>query len=250
MHTMNYTRSHLLRWSMWLIAELLMLGVSIEVMAAPPPPVPPRVPPARPRATVVASRPTPVATPVKVADPIPALSACACDIFGLSLAYTKAGGLSGQIVRTLSIPTPAQGTISAAINANGTALYGLTNNSGVQTLVYGSGSASAGNVSVTISQGSLCYLQFISTQAPPANKDAALALLKSTFPGVPQQAPYVATATKTGYAFYIATVRPVSGTTQKQTQAILLTVISNANGKLLLSATSGIGTYSSTVPKQ
>ena len=219
-------------------AALLAGGSALAAPAAlPPRPVRPTPPP---RATV---------TPVS--DPLPALSACASDTFGLNLSYSKSGGANAQIMRTLNIPTQSQGTITAAISANATALYGVTTNSGAEVLVYGSGSATGTNAAVTVSSASLCYLQFTSTQAAPTSADAALALLKTTFPGVPQKSPYLTVQSgRGGYAFYIITKHPVKGSTQTSAEAILLTATPAGQGKLLLSATVGTGVYAASVPQK
>jgi hypothetical protein len=201
---------------------------------------------ARPRPT-----PPPRATVTPVSDPTAALSTCASNIFGLTLTYTKSGGANATIMRSLAIPTKSQGTLTGVITADATAVYGLTNNSGVEVLVYGSGSASGTNASLDVSTASLCYLQFTRTQAAPASADAALALLKSTFPGVPQKTPYVTVQSgKGGYLFYIATKHVVQGSTQTTAQAIMLAATPTANGKLILSATSGTGTYAAAVPQK
>lgn len=194
-----------------------------------------------------AGRP-PKPTPTPVSDPLPALNACASDIFGLSLTYTKSGGLTADVARSLNIPTTSGGTVTGSINAKATAVYGLTNNSGTQTVTYGLGAGSAKDVSISVSQASLCYLQFTSGNALPSSQDDALALLKSTFPGVPQRAPYVAKKTSTGYVFTLVAKHQVAGTDQQTAQAIVLTVTKTSKGKLIVGALSGTGSYAAAVP--
>ncbi len=193
-------------------------------------------------------RPTPRPTPTPVTDPVPALSACASDIFGLNLTYTQSGGMTANVVRNLTIPTTSKSIVSASITAKVTSVYGRTSNNGLETLVYGSGSGSSADASVAVSQASLCYLQFTSTQAAPTTADEALALLKSAFPGVPQRAPYVNKSSTSGYVFALATSHPVSGTDQTVAQALMLTAVKNSKGQLILGALSGTGTYAAMVP--
>ncbi|GAB4125626.1 MAG: hypothetical protein Fur005_17770 [Roseiflexaceae bacterium] len=198
-----------------------------------------------PRATI--AKPTPIATPAKV-DAVPALSACASDIFGVSVTYTKSGGLTSTIARTLTVPTESKGTITATINAGATAVYGQTSPTGLQTLAYASGGGTA-DVSVQVSQASLCYLQFNRSDSLPTDEAAALALLKATFPGVPQEREYTSKTIKNGYSFYLTTTRPVKGSDQFTSQAIVLTVVKGAKaGQMIVSATSGTGTYATNMP--
>jgi hypothetical protein len=176
---------------------------------------------------------------------VPALSSCANDIFGLQLSYTQTGGLTAQVARTLNLPTQVQAAVTAALNGNGTAVYGKTANGGLELLIYGSGSGTKSSTSVAVNSASLCYLQLPSNQPAPTSSEAALTLLKATFPGVPQRAPYGTTTMKGGYLFLLATAHPVPGSTATAAQSLALASVVSKQG-LLLSGLSAIGTYSIT----
>ncbi|MDZ4717925.1 MAG: hypothetical protein SH847_05600 [Roseiflexaceae bacterium] len=238
-HTNNAIRAILCAMPLALLSTILLLTPSVPADAAPRPTPKPRptqqIPTPKPRAT-------PIATPIPVANPNAALATCASDIYGLSLSYTKSGGLTSTTARTLSVPTQSKGTINATINAGSTAIYGLTTNSGVQTLAYGSGNGSADSA-LSVNDASLCYLQFTKTQALPADADSALALLKQTYPGVPQQEAYTTKAITGGYLFTLTTTRPAKGGVIN-TQTIALSVVGGSKtSQIVLSATSGIGSF-------
>ncbi|MBW7882278.1 MAG: hypothetical protein H3C34_06540 [Caldilineaceae bacterium] len=217
------------------------LAVPVQPVATTAPARP--VPAVTPGATPV--RPTPVATPVPVTDPLPALEACASNIFGLELSYSKTGGLSVQIARALKIPT----TVSGEIDADATAVYGVTTNQGVEAVIYGSGYGANSDIEVAVSTASLCSLQFTRMESWPATEDDALALLKATYPGVPQNKSYdVAASTSNSYAFTLVTTHPIPGTGELTTQALILSVTRGRDGQVLLSAISGTGTYAASVP--
>lgn len=214
-------------------AVLLVLAAALLLAGAPAaqaaPPRPPR------------------ATPAPVSDPVPALSACASDIFGLSLSYSESGGLSAEVARSLSIPNPAKEVVSATLSASGTAIYGKTSGGGLETLAYGKGAGSGGDVSVAVSKASLCYLQLPSTQPKPTSAEAALSLLKATFPGVPQRSAYSARSSAGGYVFTLKTTHPVKGSNETTAQGLMLVAYSS-QGKLVLGALSGTGTYAASIP--
>ncbi len=252
-------RTHRTGWI--LLATTLLLGSlsATPALAAPPRPgdrpistpavTPVRIPAATPLRTPVR---TPIATPnaAPVSDPLPALTACTQEVFGVAASFVKSGGLTTSLAKQLNVPSSvATAAGSATVNGTGTAVYGVTATKGVAAAVTGSGSGANDSASVSVSAASLCSLQLPATQPWPADAGAAQALLLATFPGLPQDAGYTAKSAAKSYSFYVSATRPIPGSGgQLTTQAVLLTAVKLRNGSLLLSGVSGIGDYAASVP--
>lgn len=263
---------------------ILILAVSIaistvtasaRVLAAAPPrptrptpaitPAPPRLTPAalptrgiaptltatvRPRPTVTIApitplpHPTLAATVAPVSDPTTALTACSQGIFGVNLTFTRSGGLTGQMARTLNLPE----VVGAAIAVNGTAVYGVAADRSVVAVVIGSGSAANADIAVQVNTASLCTVQMTRSQTWPADTDAALATLLAAFPGAPQSATnYQPTTASGSYFFSAVTTRPILSTGALTTQGVGLAMTRASRSQVLLSALSGTGEYAGEV---
>lgn len=260
---------------------ILVLGITIgavmggafsaraQVLAAAPrptrpAPAPPRLTPAtlptrgavptvaatpRPRPSVTIApvtplpRPTLAATVAPVNDPNAALTACSQGIFGVNLTFTRSGGLTGQMARTLNLPE----VVGAAIAANGTAVYGIAADRSVVAVVMGSGSASNADVAVQVDTASLCTVQMLRNQTWPGDADAALATLFTAFPGAPQSAEYTPTTASSSYAFSAVTTRPILSTGTLTTQGVVLAMTKASSSQMLLSALSGTGEFAGEV---
>ena len=188
-------------------------------------------------------RPTLAATVAPVSDPTAALTACSQGIFGVNLTFTRSGGLTGQMARSLNLPE----VVGAAIAANGTAVYGVAADRSVVAVVMGGGSASNADVAVQVSTASLCTVQMARSQPWPGDEAAALATLLATFPGAPQNAEYTPAASSGSYAFSAVTTRPVPSTGTLTTQGVILAMTKAGSSQALLSALSGTGEYAADV---
>ena len=211
--------------------------------------VPTRAAPPRPRPSVTIApvtplpRPTLAATVAPVNDPNTALTACSQGIFGVNLTFTRSGGLTGQMARSLNLPE----VVGAAIAANGTAVYGVAADRSVVAVVLGSGSASNADVAVQVNTASLCTVQMLRNQAWPGDEATALATLLTAFPGAPQSAEYTPAAASGSYAFSAITTRPVPSTGTLTTQGVILAMTKASSSQALLSALSGTGEYAADV---
>ena len=188
-------------------------------------------------------RPTLAATVAPVSDPAAALTACSQGIFGVNLTFTRSGGLTGQMARSLNLPE----VVGAAIAANGTAVYGVAADRSVVAVVMGGGSASSADVAVQVNTASLCTVQLLRTQVWPGDAGAALATLLVTFPGAPQSAEYTPTTSSSSHAFSAVTTRPVLSTGTLTTQGVILAMTKASSSQALLSAISGTGEYAADV---
>lgn len=246
-----------------IIAIIGAEGAGRGVVAAPPRPT--RPPPAAPtraaapsltatprsRPTLAATvapltpapRPTLAATVAPVSDANAVLTACSQGIFGVHLTFTRSGGLTGQMARTLHLPE----VVGAAIAANGTAVYGVTADRSVVAVVMGSGSASNADAVVQVNAASLCTVQMLRTQARPGDADAALATLLAAFPGAPQDAAYTPADATGGYAFSALTTRPIPSTGTLTAQGVVLAMTKASSSQALLSAVSGTGEFAGEV---
>lgn len=191
--------------------------------------------------------PTLAATVAPVEDPFAALSSCSQGIFGVTLSFTRSGGLTGAVARSLNLPATLETVVAAdGVAADGIAVYGIAADRSVAAVVTGSGAGKNADVQVEVSAASLCTVQMQRTQSWPGAADVALAALLTAFPGAPQDADYEVTATTGGYAFAAVTTRPVFGAGMLTTQGVVL-AMTKAGSKVLMSALSGTGEYAAEV---
>lgn len=201
------------------------------------------------KATATARKAT-VTPPAKVdeAEAAEAITAYAANVLGLEVNITKAGGLTGQITRTLSQTPGGSGAQSATAKLAGVA-YGAVLSNGAATLSYGSGTLS-GDVNVDVQWASLGVYSLLTAGPAPANADAALALARATFPGV-DDFTYTAYKVSKGWAWYtkgnVSTVDPKTRKVTTVAQTVVLYVVAGANGKVNVSATVGRGEFASQI---
>lgn len=188
-------RTHRTGWI--LLATTLLLGSlsATPALAAPPRPgdrpistpavTPVRIPAATPLRTPVR---TPIATPnaAPVSDPLPALTACTQEVFGVAASFVKSGGLTTSLAKQLNVPSSAAtaaGTPPSTAQARRSTGLPPRRASRRPSPARAAAPTTAHRSASAWRRSVRCNCP--ATQPWPADAGAAQALLLATFPGLP-----------------------------------------------------------------
>lgn len=177
-----------------------------------------------------------------------AITDYATSVLGTSVVVKTAGGLSGNVVKTVT-QTPRGTPLPSTTAKLAVISYAATLSNGTASLSYGSGTVT-GNVQWDVQGSSFGVYTLGGTYTGTLTSSAALALAKKTFPALANFAYTTETAAK-GYAWYVRT--NVSGydvKTRKFTtmvEAVLLYVLPTTTGKATITATVGRGDFATNV---
>ncbi|MBM4425475.1 MAG: hypothetical protein FJ030_19215 [Chloroflexi bacterium] len=111
-----------------------------------------------------------------------AITSYASSVLGISVTVKKAGGLTGDVTKSLTqTPSGSQAQLSA-VNLAVTS-YGALLSNGAASLSYGSGTVT-GDVTVDVQGSSLGVYSLMASYSGTLDANSALTLAKNTFPGV------------------------------------------------------------------
>ncbi len=179
-----------------------------------------------------------------------AITDYASSVLGIKVTVKQAGGLTGQVTRTIS-QTPKGGTAQQAVVKLAVITYGATLSNGAASLSYGTGTVT-GNVQVDVQGSSLGVYSLLTTSTSTSTLDssAALSLAKKTFPNL-ANFPYTAQTVTKGYAWYAKGSVTGYDTSLKKfvtlAEAVILYVLPGTNGKATVTATVGRGDFATAV---
>lgn len=191
-----------------------------------------------------------VTIPATVAsgDAAAAIAEYASRVLGIGVTVKKAGGVTGEFTRALSQTPSGSAAQSAVVKLAGVS-YGATLSNGAATLSYGSGTIS-GDLTIDVQAAGLGVYSLVTSSTGALNADSALALAKSTFPGVAGLS-YKPYSVSSGYAWYAAsqvtTVDPATRKTVTMAQAVVLYILPGTSGKASVSATVGRGQFAQAI---
>ncbi len=192
---------------------------------------------------------TPPST-VAASDASTAITSYASTVLGINVTVTKAGGLTTNVNKLLTQTTSGSSAQSATAKL-AAKTYGAVLSNGAASLSYGSGTIS-GDVNVDVQGSSLGVYSLLASNTGTLNADSALALAKTTFPGIANRK-YVTYTVSKGYAWYFkGTASGLDPKTKKVVtlaEAIIFYVLPGASGKASVSATVGRGDFASAVKK-
>ncbi|MEK7787071.1 MAG: hypothetical protein AAB658_16835, partial [Chloroflexota bacterium] len=175
---------------------------------------------------------------VAASDASAAITEYASRVLGITVTVKKAGGVTGEITRSLAqSPTGSKGQASAVSVAG--VSYGATLSNGAATLSYGKGTIS-GDVTIDVQGGALGVYSLVVSNTGTLNADSAFTLAKNTFPGL-KDFSYTSYTVEKGYAWYaksaVTTVDPKTKKVVTMAQAVILYVLPGTSGKASVSAT-------------
>ncbi len=181
-------------------------------------------------------------------DAATAITSYASSVLGIGVTVIKAGGLTGDITRSLS-QTSQSTSAQNAVAALAVKTYGAILSNGAASLSYGSGTIS-GDVNVDVQGASLGVYSLVVSSTGTLNAGSALALAKATFPGVSGLS-YTPYTVSKGFAWYAKGT--ASGLDPKTRKVVTLVetaiyyVLPGSAGKATVTATVGRGDFATAI---
>jgi hypothetical protein len=178
-----------------------------------------------------------------------ALESYAGQVLGISVEVIAAGGLTGEITRTLNQTDESTSAQIFVSTVAGNTYAGVLRN-GAASVSYGAGTLT-GEIQIDVQGASLGVYSLIVT-GTVADADAALALAQQTFPALANYS-YVSYATSTGYAWYaystsVPSIDPATRTVTTTAQAVIL-FVQPGGRSVSVTATVGRGEYAAAIQR-
>ena len=187
-------------------------------------------------------------TPVSQYDAAQMIIVFAVQYLGTSVSVTRSGGAGGSV----TVPSTQQAEVSAVVKLAGQTAVGVIasgSQPGGAEVAVGSGSIT-GDLNADISGASLGAFSLLSKSAPPADANAALALIRSTYPALANVSLQPQTSAQGGYVFYATTTHKGTDWKTKQVTMVSEAVVAGTTKQgnaAIVWAVVGNGTYATSV---
>jgi len=177
-----------------------------------------------------------------------AITSYASSVLGINVTVKKAGGLTGDVTKTIT-QMPSGATAQSAVTKLAVTTYGAILSNGGASLSYGKGTVT-GDVTIDVQGSSLGVYSLVVSNTGALDANSALTLAKNTFPGVAGYTFTPQTVSK-GFAWYAkGTDQGYDLKTKKVTvlaEAVILYVLPSTGGKATVTATVGRGDFAAMV---